>query len=490
MAIIGLDVGTSRCKGALYAEDGTELAGAGRDLTRQPGPDGRCEMDAGDLAAAVRGIVAELCRREPARAVCASVFGGGALLLDALGRPLTPLIGTTDPRAEAQVARLEGALGRRRLRGITGLTPHCSFALGKWMWLAEHEPGLMAKARTLGTAAELVLAALGAPPVCDRATASTTLALDALSGEWSPEVVAASGLSQGLFPQIRSPGEPAGEMPAAVSAELGAAPGCLVVCGGHDQQVCALGAGVHREGLAAHSLGTVECVTAAFSGGETMRALLPGAHPVLFHVWERQRAALAYHYCGSDLWAWAARTLALPDGQDAVGRVAAAWGEKGTPILALPHFAGSATPWMDARARGIVSGLSLAASAEEVLAGILQGQTLEIRLNLELWRSAGLVLDGLLSFGGGARWDSLLQWKADLLRLPMRRAARREPGCFGAFLLALRALAGPEAAGRILLAEAAGDRRIFEPRPGPAEIGDAAYARYRRLAEWSAKGDA
>ncbi len=443
MSLIGLDLGTSRCKGALYSEDGRELAFASREGLRTTGPAGRSELDAREVVAMVNSIVEELSAIEPPSAIAASTFGGAACLLDEQGAPLTPLISTTDPRAEALIERWQQELGPGRLRELTGLHPHCSYALGKWAWRREMLPEAVRATRYVATSAELVLAGLGASPACDLATASTTMALDATSGAWSEELLQLAKLPPEWLPPLVESGALVGQTPT----------GCLLVAVRHDQQVCALGAGVSGEGQAALSLGTVECATAVFEQSSALAGFALAKYPLLFHAWDRLRAVLGYHYCGSDLWAWAEHCLRLDALEEAMPLACKRALELPESALALPHFAGSGLPDMEPAARGLLAGLSLTDEPTDLLAALVRGQTLEIGRCLADWARAGLQVNELVAFGGGARWPELLQLKADLLEIPVRKANRPEPGCFGAFLLALKALRGAEAVKALLEVE-------------------------------------
>ena len=67
-------------------------------------------------------------------------FGETFVALDAEDRPLAPSMLYTDPRGEAQCARLTEALGAARIAEITGLNPHAMYSLPKLMWLKENRP--------------------------------------------------------------------------------------------------------------------------------------------------------------------------------------------------------------------------------------------------------------------------------------------------------------------------------------------------------------
>ncbi len=145
-----------------------------------------------------------------------------------------------------------------------------------------------------------------------------------------------------------------GEIPSPICAELGLKPGCLLAAGGHDQQVCALGAGLIGPGKATDSLGTVECITTLFEAPQLVDDLLENNFSNLLHVYGGRIAMLAYNFSSGDLLRWYAETFC--SGGASLGELLADLPEQPAEVFVLPHFAGSGTPHLDARAKEPSSG--------------------------------------------------------------------------------------------------------------------------------------
>ena len=90
-------------------------------------------------------------------------------------------------------------------------------------------------------------------------------------------------------------------------------------------------------------------------------------------------------------------------------------------VLVLPHFAGSGTPHLDAQSKGLMVGLTLQTTAEEILRGVVDSMNYEMQLNLDVWRRNGIAFDCLRAYGKGATCDAMLQIKADVLELEVQR---------------------------------------------------------------------
>jgi xylulokinase len=349
--------------------------------------------------------------------------------------------------------------------------------LPKILWIRKNLPDPSRIWRFV-TAAELATSALGITAGMDVATASTTMLLDIRARQWSTEILEAAGLPPQMLPPVVPCGTVMGEIPSSVCQDLGLAQRCLLVAGGHDQQVCALGAGLTTTGKATDSLGTVECITTLFDTPRLVDDLLENNFSNLVHVYGGKIASLAYNFCSGDLVRWYRDTF-QPEVKS-IDDLCADLPDRPSPLLLLPHFAGSGTPHLDARSKGAILGLSLTTNRPEILRAIVDGQNYEMRLNLEIWRRNGIAFDTLLAYGKGATSDRLLQIKADILGLAIERLGVVETGCLGAALLAA---SGTEPAFPLdeVLGRAATCQNRFEPRRDLASVHKERFELFREL---------
>jgi xylulokinase len=480
VSYLGIDIGTSQAKAITFDDRLHALAHAHATYERTYPRPGQCELDPRGLAQAVRSVVGQCaaqCGNDRIRSLAFSVFGGGVCAIDAQGEPLLPIISTTDNRAQQEAQSWAERFGRQRTYSITGTTTHASLMLPKALWIRKHlaDPSRIWR---LVTAAELATATLAGPTGMDAATASSTMLLDIRSRQWSAEILEAADLPARLLPPVVPCGTVLDHVPDSVCQDLGLASPCLLVAGGHDQQVCALGAGLTAAGQATDSLGTVECITTLFDAPRLVDDLLQNNFSNLLHVYGEKIATLAYNFSSGDLIRWYreqfqptaasmdALFLDLPD--------------RPAQVFVLPHFAGSGTPYLDAQSKGAILGLSLATDRREILRGIVDGQNYEMRLNLDVWRRNGIAFDTLRVYGKGSASDRLMQIKADILGLAIERLTVVETGCLGAALLAARA-AEPAFSMEDALRSAVGCQRRFEPQRETASAYDDRYALYREL---------
>lgn len=125
-------------------------------------------------------------------------------------------------------------------------------------------------------------------------------------------------------------------------------------------------------------------------------------------------------------------------------------------------------------------GLELTTSREAVISALLSGVTYEMKLNLEVFASDGVVLNQLRAVGGGARSPVWLQRKADIMDLPVAVPSTTEAAALGVAMLAGKASGlvddVSDFAGRAIRIE-----RTFEPNPASVARYAERFAVYREL---------
>jgi xylulokinase len=107
-----------------------------------------------------------------------------------------------------------------------------------------------------------------------------------------------------------------------------------------------------------------------------------------------------------------------------------------TPLF-LPHLQGERAPIWDGDTRGVFARLDGRADAASMTRAVMEGVALSVRWAFEaLESSTGLRPEVVNIGGGGSRSDVWTQIKADVLGLPLRRAAIADSAAMGAALLA------------------------------------------------------
>ena len=107
-------------------------------------------------------------------------------------------------------------------------------------------------------------------------------------------------------------------------------------------------------------------------------------------------------------------------------------GDEPSPLLVLPHFAGSVQPTTDPLSKGAIIGLTFGTTQGQIVRALLEGVMFEMALNCEAIARAGIVVARAVAVGGGARSNRWLRIAADILNVPMRPASQLEAASWGA----------------------------------------------------------
>lgn len=495
MSLMGLDVGTTRCKAVVFDEQGRCLAEHAVEYRLVVESEGQAELEPETVWNAATEVIraaakqAGTATRDPVTAVGLSVLGDGFTPVDRHGTPLgRSVTGHLDIRAAAQARGLAERFGREALFELTGMPIHSMYVLPKILWYQERRPDVWERAARFAGWQELLHLRLGLQPVMDLSLGGRTMVVDVHTGDWARELMSAVGLSpEQFYPLVRSTAV-VGRLDPSHAEELGLRTGTAIVAGGFDQSCCALGAGVLGSDTAGLSVGTGECATVIFDRLNLSPALLAGNHCCGFHVLDGRYMTFGAISAAGGVLQWYRDTMgvsdrdrALQEGRDPYEAIIAEAPDRPARVFMLPYLAGTSTPWLDPLQRGAIFGLSLDTDRPEIVKGVLDGVCYELRVNLESLGRAGFAPGSIRATGGGARSARWMQLKADITGLPIEIMEVGEAGCRGAAFLAglgTGIYSSPEeitALSRV--------KHRFEPRTSQKAAYDAAYGKYLELRE-------
>lgn len=490
MSLAGIDIGTTGTKVTVFDLEGRILAQAYREYPLVFPRPGWIELDAERVLRDAHATLAEAAaksRRDPIRALSISMLGEASAPVDAQGRLLDRSIVGFDARGSEECAELVGAIGRAPLFRRTGAPPNHTFTISKILWWKRHRKNVFRRASKFLLFEDLFIHSLGLPPRINHSLACRTMAFDIHKRRWDPAVLSAAGLDPSLFAAPAASGEIVGEVPDAVARRLGLKPSVAVVAGGHDQLCAAFGSGVIRPGLACDSTGTVECVTAALARPVVNAAMLKSNFCCSPHVVPGLYATLAYNYTGGSLLRWFRDNFARDEiaaakkaGRDVYDIILSTAPSEPTSLAVLPYFTTAGTPTFDPDAFGAIVGLSLSTSRGELIRALLEGVSMEIRMNIELLREAGVPVDELKAIGGGARSEYWLRLKADVFNRPVVACDVAEAGGLGAAMLAGIAVGAYRSHAEAVSA-AVRECKRYRPHPRRAAVYESRLKAYRRL---------
>jgi xylulokinase len=494
VALMGVDVGTSGAKGLVISDEGAEIGLARSGYSVVFPEEGRAELNPVTVWSAVKDVMKALAvmardRGDVVHGLALSVSGNEATPVDAAGEPLYPTVMGTDSRSADVADWWERRVGRSRTYEVTGIPVHPMHPLMRLLWLRDHEPDVYRRVDKMLCWEELFASWMGAAPVTDFSIASCTMAFDIRGRSWSAELLDKAGVEPRVFPRAVRPGTAVGEMSRALATELGLGRRPVIVSGGFDQPMAALGAGQTAPGDAGVTTGTWEALLVVAQEPQLTAQMLAAGYPFGCYVTDDLYYTAANNPGGGSVLQWlrdtlgdAGVSLAGRSGNNAFDVIVGQATGSPTNLLLLPHFAGSYHPWMNPWSKGALVGLTLGTTKADIIKAVLEGITYELRENIDRLETAGLTIGALVATGGGARSETWLQLKSDMTGKLIKTVNVREPGCFAA-----ACTAGVGAGIFSNVAEPIRDlvriKRVFEPRPAHHDFYEAAAVRYRRLYE-------
>jgi len=489
MSLLGIDVGTSGVKAAVFSAGGEMIASAYQEYDVSRPQPGQAELDAAAVWAQVKAVIrqaAAQARRDPVQALAVSSLGEAVVPVTRDRRILGASMLNFDPRGEEFLGVLRQAWSDERLYRVNGNPWGNQYGLTKLMWIHKYQPELYERADWFLHWGGFVGFMLGGEAAVDYSLANRSLLFDLEREDWSRELLKVSRLDGAKLPRPVQAGTPLGEVTSALAEELGLPPGVAIAAGAHDQCANGLGCGVIREGQAMCGMGTYLCVMPVFSSPRDAVKMLAGGLNTEQHAAPGRYVSFIYNAGGSllkwyrDTFAAWERQSAAREGRDIYAELLAEMPEGPGRVLVLPHFAPTGPPEFIDDSAGVILGLKLETTRGEVLKGLLEGGLFYIREALETLPEVGIRIEDFRATGGGSKSDAWLQMCADILGRPVLRPRVTEAGALGAAILAgvgSGAFADVESG----VAAMVRPERRFEPDAKRQDEYAGRFARYRQI---------
>jgi xylulokinase len=445
MSLLGIDVGTSGCKAAVFSSDGQMLGLAYEEYNYQHPYPGWAELDSAQIWQQIKRAIARVAaetRRDPIKALCVSSLGEAVVPVGSKREILGPSLLNFDTRGTEYLGFLRERLPVERLYSLNGNTLGANYSLTKLMWLKQYQPDLYRQTDLFLHWSGFVAYLLGAEAHTDYSLANRSLLFDLDRGDWSGELLDLAGLERVKFPATVPSGMVIGSLGNAIAGELGLPPSIPIVSGGHDQCCNGVGCGVVGPGRAMYGMGTYICMMPVFSSRPEPAVMIARGLNTEHHVVPGQFVSFIYNQ-GGVLVKWFRETFASLEsqqaqaaGQDIYSLLMAEMPLGPSPILVLPHFTATGPPQFITDSCGVILGLKLETTRGEILKGILEATTFYLRECFETLPGTGISVSDFRAVGGGSKSKAWIQICADILGLPFVRPLVSEAGALGAAILA------------------------------------------------------
>jgi glycerol kinase len=489
--IAALDQGTSSSRTLIVDLQGRVLASAQREFTQHYPQPGWVEHDPLDIWATQSATLTEALARAGARLSDLAAIGitnqreTVVLWECATGRPLANAIVWQDRRTAGICAQLAADGHAPELQARTGLLPDAYFSATKLAWLLDHIPGARARADRGELAAGTIDSWLvwnlsgGAAHLTDVSNASRTLLCNLHTGDWDDELLALLRVPRAVLPAIVP------NCGALAVARLGGLDIPITGMAG-DQQAALFGQACLQPGMAKNTYGT-GCFALQHTGTQAVRSQQRLLTTIAWKLGADQPLHYALEggvFVAGAAVQWLRDGLGLVHSAQEAQQLADSVPDSGG-VLLVPAFTGLGAPHWDAQARGLLIGITRGTTAAQVARATIdslayQSAELFAAMQADVAAQGGPPLTELRVDGGAAVNDTLMQFQADLLGVPVVRPVQAESTALGAaYLAGLGAGLWPNAAALSALWQ---EQRRFTPQMSTDER-EARMARWRRAVE-------
>ena len=242
--LLGIDIGGTGCKAAVYTLDGESLGEGYAEYSMISTVPGQAEHDAERwwqaLIESVRAAAADV---DTGRIQAIGIScTNGLIAVDRHGIPLRSAIMLWDQRALPEVDRIQSLLGSDEILAVTG-NPGApgAYSLPTILWLKHQEPEIFDRAHKFMVPGGYLVARLTGEFTIDYSRASTTLLFDIRQRQWHRPFLEALEIPLAKLPRPVPSQAVIGGVSASAADLTGLQPGTPVIAGCMDSLSAALG---------------------------------------------------------------------------------------------------------------------------------------------------------------------------------------------------------------------------------------------------------
>jgi glycerol kinase len=440
--IMGMDQGTTGTKVILVDYDSNIVGSAYSEFTQHFPQPGYVEHDAEEIWDVSMKVAAEAMKKGNVKPEELAGIGitnqrETSLFWDkATSKPACRAQVWQDTRTIDIVEEL-GEKGGAELVARTGMVIVTNCAATKIIWMLRNDPavqeGVKQKKLLWGTIDSWMVWKLsgGQAHITDHSNQSVTLMQNARTLEWDEWLLDTFDIPREVLPEIRGSAEVFAYTDP--DAFFGVKIPIAGVAG--DQQAATFGQACVQPGMAKNTYGT-----GAFMVVNTGDYVEPGPGvfcPALWTINGKTTFGIEglANVCGAVV-QWLRDGLNMAATTEEIAALAETVPDNGG-VYFVPAFAGLGAPYLDGYARGTMFGITRGTTSAHVAKAAIESMAFQIRDILGAMENmSGVKLKALRVDGGAVKNDSLMQFQADILGIPVDRPVVMETTVLGAAYLA------------------------------------------------------
>lgn len=444
--LLGIDIGTSACKVAVFERDGSVKASATKDYPVYYPNEGWVEQNPEEWWDAVCAAIREILRNgqvAPEQIAGVGIDGQSwsAIAIDKDGKVLTNNPIWMDTRAHEICQRLNEEIGEDAIFQVAGNPFQPAYTTAKVLWYKENLPEVYEKIDKILQSNAYIAYCLTGAITQDLSQGYGWHCFDMRRGCWDLEMAEKLGIPASFLPEIKACDAVVGTVHEKAAKECGLAVGTPVVAGGLDAACGTLGAGVVQAGETQEQGGQAGGMSICIDTYKADPRLILSFH-VVPNKWILQGGTVG----GGGVMRWFEREFAdyEREKKEETGKSSLTQlneiAEKVAPgsngVVFLPYMSGERSPIWNPDAKGVFYGLDYSKTKGHMVRACMEGVALSLRHNLEAAEEAGATAEVLRAMGGSANSLLWTQIKSDVTGKPIVVPSSDTATTLGAAILA------------------------------------------------------
>ena len=441
--ILAADQGTTSSRAIIFDRSGSLISVAQQEFRQYYPNDGWVEHDALEIWTSQHAVIEDAVKKAKLEFTDLAAIGitnqreTTVVWNKETGQPICQAIVWQDRRTADFCRKLIGEGLEPSFTEKTGLRLDPYFSGTKLAWILNNVDGARESAEKgdllFGTVDTWLMWNLTGGKVhsTDATNASRTLLFNIHSGDWDDEILEILNIPRQILPEVKSCSEVYGH----IDNEI--LPGNVPISGSAgDQHAALFGQSCFEVGMAKNTYGT-GCFLLMNTGKNAIASKNNLLTTIAWKIGDKTEYALEGSvFVAGAVVQWLRDELKIIDSAPEVNDLANTVENNGGVYL-VPAFTGLGAPHWDPYARGAILGLTRGANRGHLCRAALESIAFQSADLIESMRAdSNIELKKLSVDGGASMSEPLMQFQADLLRVPVVRPKTVETTALGAAFLA------------------------------------------------------
>ena len=443
--LLGIDIGTSACKVALFNIDGKVIAQSSKGYKVYYPKKDFVEQDPNEWWQSVCVAIKEIIQNVDIN--INNIIGIGidgqswsAIPIDKEGNTLTNAMIWMDRRATKECEEIRAKGLEKEIFEICGNLFDPTYTTPKILWIKNNLPDIFEKTFKFIQSNSFIAYKLTNNITQDLSQGYGLHCFDIEKGNWSEKVCQLLDIPMEKLPKIYKCDDIIGQVTEKASLESGLPQGIPVVAGGLDAACGTLGAGVISNGQTQEQGGQAAGMSICMDKPVAHEKLILSNH-VIPNAWLLQGGTV-----GGGSLKWFKEKLG--DYEEYLSKLS---GENSFNLLVnqaneikagsdgvifLPYMAGERSPIWDKNAKGVFYGLDFGLNKGHMIRAVLEGVAYSLNHNILTAEEVDIKVSELVAMGGAANSTLWTQIKADITGKSIKVPSSDTATTLGAALLA------------------------------------------------------